>query len=117
MNARRAFRKFLRNLIGAGSDLDGAELMFGELAGNGAQHGTGSVTLTLGRDGDELTLSVEDAGGWKSDDPCASPPDPHQPRGRGLFFVRAMARRSRSDCCDGPATFVLPLTVANPRFF
>lgn len=40
---------------------DDAELIASELVANALRHGTGPVTITLGRAGDHLLLAVEDA--------------------------------------------------------
>src|SRR5271154_7123003 len=78
MQARRAFKRFVQVLAAATSDLAGAELIFGELAANGVEHGRGTTTLVLSRSGDELVLSVAPGDGWTPPEPPASRPSPGQ---------------------------------------
>jgi anti-sigma regulatory factor (Ser/Thr protein kinase) len=110
MQARRAFKRFVHGLAATTSDLAGAELIFGELASNGVEHGSGTTTLVLSRSGDELVLSVAPGDGWAPPGPSASKPSPEQTRGRGWFFVRSLARRVDS-APGSPTRIILPLQL------
>jgi anti-sigma regulatory factor (Ser/Thr protein kinase) len=110
MNARRAFRALVRGLAISPSDVDGAELIFGELAANGVEHGAGRMTLVLGHAGGELVLSIHVDGDWIYPVQSADVPTPSQARGRGLFFVRSIARRIEASS-DRLTHIVLPVTL------
>jgi anti-sigma regulatory factor (Ser/Thr protein kinase) len=111
MRARRAFKEFLLGLAGRSSDVAGAELIFGELAANGVEHGRGSTTLVLWRDGEELTLSVQRGDNWLLPDAAGEAPSPSQTRGRGLFFIRSIARRIDIATSGAPTRIVLPVAL------
>jgi hypothetical protein len=110
MQARRAFKATICSLAISPSDVDGAELIFGELAANGVEHGAGRMTLVLSRDARELVLSIHVGGDWVYPAPCTGSPDPAQARGRGLFFVRSIARRIEA-VSDSLTNIVLPVTL------
>ena len=111
MKARRAFERLLRDISAPPSDVAGSELIFGELVANGMEHGTGTVTLALARRGADLVLSVCDEGGWAFSSSVNEAPPPSQLRGRGLFFVRAVARCVKCSDHDRSTHVVLPITV------
>jgi anti-sigma regulatory factor (Ser/Thr protein kinase) len=111
MEARRAFRQFVRAVAAPPSDVPGAELIFGELAANSAEHGAGVMTIALCRDGIDLVLSVRDAGAWLPGVAAADRPEPSQLRGRGLFFVRWIARSVEKSASGTAARIVLPVTL------
>ena len=111
MRARRSFKRFARDLATASSDLAGAELIFGELAANGVEHSRGEMTLVLAQDDAELVLLVYHGDDWVPPAVASTrAPPPMQPRGRGLFFIRAIARRI-DDPQGTPSRIVLPLTL------
>ncbi len=109
MRARRAFARLIREIAAPQSDVDGAELIFGELAANGVEYGPGVVTIALHRTGDELALSVH--GGSRFTGLLAPRPGLAQPRGRGLFIIQSVAARVEPTQPGGPATIVLPVRL------
>ena len=86
--------------------LDTALLLVSELVGNAVRYGVEPITLDVGRDGDELTIGVSDAGPQLPQMPAA-PPDLQvttsagvadnaaaQPvGGRGLRLIETLADR------------------------
>ncbi len=111
MDARKDFARLVRSLAVPPSDVDGAELIFGELAANGVEHGVGTVTLAVRRDGDDLVLTVDDEGHGFAEQLRRENPGPTTARGRGLFFVRSIARRVDLSGHGSPATIVLPVRI------
>jgi len=110
--ARRAFALCIRSLTVAPSDIIGSEVIFGELAANGLEHGKGNVTLILWRQGTSLLLSARDEGGWCPGDGPATLPEPHTEHGRGLFFLDAFGRRIHESTSDQQIRVLLPVTLA-----
>jgi anti-sigma regulatory factor (Ser/Thr protein kinase) len=111
MAARKDFARLVRSLAVPPSDVDGAELIFGELAANGVEHGAGTVTLVVRRDGNDLVLMVDDEGRGFVERLLRGAPVASTPRGRGLFFVRSLARRVDPAAHGRPATILLPVRV------
>jgi anti-sigma regulatory factor (Ser/Thr protein kinase) len=111
MAARKEFARLVRSLAVPPSDVDGAELIFGELAANGVEHGAGTVTLAVRRDGSDLVLTVDDEGRGFAERLPRGAPAASTPRGRGLFFVRSLARRVDPAGQGRPATILLPVRV------
>jgi anti-sigma regulatory factor (Ser/Thr protein kinase) len=87
---RRDARRFLEAQADAGrSDLDGAELVVGELVANAVLHGAPPFGVCIDWDNDPPMLCVVDRG-------CGMPPvypapGPDSETGRGLLIVRALA--------------------------
>jgi anti-sigma regulatory factor (Ser/Thr protein kinase) len=111
MAARKEFARLVRSLAVPPSDVDGAELIFGELAANGVEHGAGTVTLVVRRDGRELVLTVDEEGRGFAEPLLRGAPVAATPRGRGLFFVRSLALRVDPAGHGRPATILLPVRV------
>jgi anti-sigma regulatory factor (Ser/Thr protein kinase) len=111
MAARKEFARLVRALAVPPSDVDGAELIFGELAANGVEHGAGTVTLTVRSDGHDLVLTVDDEGHGFAEELRGETPVSSTPRGRGLFFVRSIARNVDLAGHGRPATILLPVRV------
>jgi serine/threonine-protein kinase RsbW len=89
--ARRAFRTEIEQYAAAGSDVDGAELIFVELLSNVIRHGAGAAGVLL-RWCDRCTLLVvTDAGRGFGDRRHAAFPEPLAERGRGLALVAALS--------------------------
>jgi anti-sigma regulatory factor (Ser/Thr protein kinase) len=109
--ARKDFARLVRSMALPPSDVGGAELIFGELAANGVEHGAGTVTLVVRRDGNDLVLTVEDEGPGFAGELRRKAPVASTPRGRGLFFVRSLARRVEAAGRGRPATILLPVRV------
>jgi anti-sigma regulatory factor (Ser/Thr protein kinase) len=89
--ARRSFRTEIERYAAAGSDLDGAELIFVELVSNVIRHGDGTGDVSL-RWCDRCTLLVvtdtgRGFGVWRR----PAFPETLAERGRGLALVAALS--------------------------
>jgi len=85
-DARTAFVAYLRSRASADSDLDAAELIFGELVGNVVKHAPGPITIELVWDSESPTLRIADRGpGF--DLRTMLPADLMAEGGRGLFLA------------------------------
>lgn len=73
----------------AGSDLDGAELVVGELLANAVQHGAPPYGICVDWHDDPPILCVVDRG--RGMRPLYPAPGPASEHGRGLLLVRALA--------------------------
>jgi anti-sigma regulatory factor (Ser/Thr protein kinase) len=111
MAARKEFARLVQALAVPPSDVDGAELIFGELAANGVEHGAGTVTLAVRREDHDLILTVDDDGHGFAEQLRQETPVPSNARGRGLFFIRSIARRVDLAGHGRPATILLPVRV------
>lgn len=84
-----------------------------EVAANAIQHGGGRGRLRLWTHDHQLIVEVSDPGG-RIDDPLPGhlPPDPHTPRGHGLWLTRQLCdlvqTRSGSGGCTQRLHFFLP---------
>lgn len=88
VRSRRAFRDTLVSLATPDSDVDAAELIFGELVANTLRHARGPVEVRLDVDG-HAQLVVRDRGpGFV---PAPREAGDHDEHGRGLFIVRCLA--------------------------
>lgn len=112
---RRSVVKYLRELAGPGADIDGAELIVGELLANVVRHAPGPFELRVGRDRDHAVFQVRDRG---SGQPFPPPPaDLLETRGHGLRLVGALARKIEVNCTPGKGTTVtveLPVPLRRP---
>jgi anti-sigma regulatory factor (Ser/Thr protein kinase) len=108
--ARRAFQELVSRLALPSSDVAAAEIIFGELVSNGLEHGHGKVTATLRRSDELLILTVADEGRGVPEVVALGTPGTHQLRGRGLYFVRSLARLV--DTAGGEVRVVLPVDAA-----
>jgi signal transduction histidine kinase len=109
-NARAIFQRYLTTQVEASSDIDGAELIFGELLGNVARHAPGAIDVRLRWNGPTAILEVADDG------PGYSVEDVHLPGElaescRGLFLVSSFGRdlRVRTDGRRTTTTVTLPV--------
>jgi anti-sigma regulatory factor (Ser/Thr protein kinase) len=109
-SAREEFGEYLRaNADMAASDYDGSLVIFGELVSNAVEHGNGGVSVGLYRDGNDAVLRVADEGpGFER---AATTPHPRDARGRGLFFVRALARKVTIAVGTSTVEVVLPVSL------
>ncbi|HEX3464334.1 MAG TPA: ATP-binding protein [Candidatus Elarobacter sp.] len=83
-------RRFLEEQAdGSHSDLDGAELVVGELLANAVRHGAPPFGVCIDWHEDPPMLCVVDRGPGMR--PLYPAPDPQSERGRGLLLVRALA--------------------------
>lgn len=110
--ARRGFGNLLRSIATNSSDVMSCELIFGELAANGLEHGKGDVTLTLWREGRRLVLAARDKGGWSPGERHRDLPEPLTDRGRGLFFADSFGSLMREPAHASEVRVVLPATLS-----
>jgi hypothetical protein len=113
-NARRIFQRYLAAQVEAGSDLYGAELIFGELLGNVARHAPGAIDVRLRWNGPVGILEVADDG------PGYSVADVHLPGDfaescRGLFLVTSFGRDLAVRCEQGRTFTTVTLPVKRRR--
>jgi anti-sigma regulatory factor (Ser/Thr protein kinase) len=86
---RRAVRQFLAAEAAPESDLDGAEIIVGELVSNVILHAPGPIGLYVSWSGETAVLIVSDRGhGIPKVRAC---PDGNDECGRGLLIVEALA--------------------------
>lgn len=98
----------------AGSDLEAAALIFGELVGNVVRHAPGPISLELFWDGDTAVLRVIDKGPGFDWNGAAALPELFAESGRGLFIAHNAARRLRVRRVAGngtEATAWLPVSL------
>ena len=114
-NARNIFQRYLTTQVDAGcSDVDGAELIFGELLGNVARHAPGSIEVRLRWNGLVAILEVGDCGpGYEIED-VHLPGDFAESR-RGLFLVAAFGSDLRVRHHGGRTTTTVTLPVTRRR--
>jgi anti-sigma regulatory factor (Ser/Thr protein kinase) len=87
---RQEFREVLRMYGDPSGDLDGAELIFGELLGNVVRHAPGRITIRLEWDRIFPTLVVHDEEEVFAV-ACDLPTDPLHESGRGMFIISRLA--------------------------
>ncbi len=109
-NARAIFQRYLTAQVDPSSDVDGAELIFGELLGNVARHAPGAIDVRLRWNGTVAILEVADEGPGYSVDHVQLPGDFAESR-RGLFLVTAFGRdlAVRSEAGRTTTTVTLPV--------
>ena len=116
---RRDVRRFLEAQADVRrSDLDGAELVVGELLANAVLHGAPPFGVCVDWSDDLPVLCVVDRGGGM---PAVYPaPGPDSETGRGLLIVRALAGALTIDSTRGAKTgtrvvVTLPVHRAAPQ--
>ena len=113
-NARAIFQRYLASQVDPGSDVDGAELIFGELLGNVARHAPGAIDVRLRWNGPVAILEVGDSGPGYAIDDVHLPGDFAESR-RGLFLVAAFGRDLRVCHNDGRTITTVTLPVTRRR--
>ena len=113
-NARTIFQRYLTSQVEPGSDVDGAELIFGELLGNVARHAPGAIDVRLRWNGLVAILEVGDSGPGYAIDDVHLPADFAESR-RGLFLVAAFGRDLRVCRRDGRTVTTVTLPVTRRR--
>jgi signal transduction histidine kinase len=113
-NARAIFQRYLTSQVDAGSDVDGAELIFGELLGNVARHAPGAIDVHLRWNGPVAILEVGDSGPGYAIDDVHLPADFAESR-RGLFLVAAFGRDLRVCHREGRTITTVTLPVTRRR--
>ena len=112
--ARAIFQRYLTAQVDPSSDIDGAELIFGELLGNVARHAPGAIDVRLRWNGPVAILEVGDSGpGYMIDD--VQLPGEFAESRRGLFLVAAFGRDLRVRHHDGRTTTTVTLPVTRRR--
>jgi anti-sigma regulatory factor (Ser/Thr protein kinase) len=116
LRQRRAFRNSLASLAKPDSDIDAAELIYGELVANTVRYARGAVEARLEvSDGDPPVLVVRDHGPGLRVHPWAPHRDPYAESGRGLGLVELLAREIAVDDADGGGTVVRATLPVTPR--
>jgi anti-sigma regulatory factor (Ser/Thr protein kinase) len=110
-NARIIFQRYLAAQAAAGSDVYGAELIFGELLGNVARHAPGAIDVHLRWNGAVAILEVSDHGPGYSVDDVRLPGDYAESR-RGLFLVSSFGRDLKVRHENGRTTTTVTLPVS-----
>jgi signal transduction histidine kinase len=113
-NARAIFQRYLTSQVDPDSDVDGAELIFGELLGNVARHAPGAIDVRLRWNGPVAILEVGDSGpGYAIDD--VHLPGELAESCRGLYLVAAFGRDLRVRHHEGHTTTTVTLPVRRSR--
>jgi anti-sigma regulatory factor (Ser/Thr protein kinase) len=116
-NARVIFQRYLAAQAAAESDVEGAELIFGELLGNVARHAPGAIDVRLRWNGTIAILEVVDHGPGYSIDDVRLPSDFAESR-RGLFLVSSFGRdlrvRHENGCTTTTVTLPVTRRLAGP---
>ncbi len=96
--ARADFRRHLAQMCAPGSDLGGAEIVFGELVTNALRYsGTGATAEVLCH-GDRITLEIEDGGaGFDAESVAGRARRPDECGGRGFEIARRLSRKVSVD--------------------
>jgi len=87
-NARRIFRTYLVANTTADSDVDGAEMIFGELVANVSRHAPGRIDVELTWMDGGAVLEIRDRG--KGFDFAVALPDEDAESTRGLYIVSVL---------------------------
>jgi anti-sigma regulatory factor (Ser/Thr protein kinase) len=115
LRERHAFRIELTRIAQPPSDVDAAELIYGELVANTVRHARGAVEVRLEHaDSQRAVLVVLDHGPGLKDAPAHPRPDPLAESGRGLAIVEMLACNVAVEGAEGGGTIVratLPITA------
>lgn len=90
--ARREFVALLRREAAPTSDVQAAEIVFGELVGNALRHAPGRIRVAVRWKGTSPVLCVRDSGD-RFDVERRLPADPLCEGRRGLYIVLRLSRR------------------------
>lgn len=117
LQARRAFRDRLASLAEPPSDIDAAELIYGELVANTVRYANGgAVEAALEvHDGDAPVLTVRDHGPGFHVEPWPPHRDPYAESGRGLGLVELLAREVNVGTADDGGTVIRATLPVKPR--
>jgi anti-sigma regulatory factor (Ser/Thr protein kinase) len=116
LRQRRSFRECLTALSEPPSDVDAAELIYGELVANTVRHARGDVEARLEmHDGDAPVLVVRDHGPGLHVHPWSPHRDPYAESGRGLGLVELLARDVEVDSTRGGGTVIRATLPVTPR--
>jgi anti-sigma regulatory factor (Ser/Thr protein kinase) len=104
-NARRIFRSYLAAHATSDSDIDGAEIIFGELVANVARHAPGRIDVRLAWVDNSAVLEIRDQGAGF--DFAVALPDEDAESTRGLYIVSVLGEKlSHIADADGNRVFV-----------
>jgi anti-sigma regulatory factor (Ser/Thr protein kinase) len=116
LQERRAFRDCVASLAEPASDVDGAELIYGELVTNTVRYAKGAVEVRLELEDHHLpVLVVRDHGPGLRVHPWTPRRDPYAESGRGLGIVELLAREVAVRDADGGGTVVRATLPVTPR--
>jgi signal transduction histidine kinase len=115
LRERRTFRIQLIRIAQPPSDVDAAELIYGELVANTVRHARGAVEVRLEHaDSHRPVLVVRDHGPGLHPAPAESHRDPFAESGRGLAIVEKLACNVAVEGAEDGGTIVratLPITA------
>ncbi|GAC1573666.1 MAG: hypothetical protein NVS3B7_05180 [Candidatus Elarobacter sp.] len=116
LQERRTFRAHLVALAQPPSDLDAAELIYGELVANTVRYARGDVEVRLEHeDARPPVLVVRDQGPGLHCRPWTPRGDPFAESGRGLAIVEMLAHDVNVDCPAGGGTVVRATLPVSPQ--
>ena len=115
LGQRRAFRECLAALAEPQSDVDAAELIYGELVANTVRYARGPVEVRLELVGRAPVLVVRDHGPGLRTRPRSPRRDPYAESGRGLGIVELLAREVAVEDADGGGTVVRATLPVVPK--
>jgi anti-sigma regulatory factor (Ser/Thr protein kinase) len=116
LRQRRAFRECLTSIAEPSSDVDAAELIYGELVANTVRYANGAVEVRLELvDHHPPTLIVRDHGPGLRCHPWTPRRDPYAESGRGLGIVELLARDVAVDQPEGGGTMIRAVLPVTPR--
>ena len=116
LRQRSAFRECLTSIAEPASDVDGAELIYGELVANTVRYANGSVEVRLELvDSKPPVLVVRDHGPGLLRYPRTPRRDPYAESGRGLGIVALLARHVAVEHAAGGGTEVRAVLPVTPR--
>jgi len=117
LGQRRAFRSCLSSIAEHdASDIDAAELIYGELVANAMRHAKGAVEARLElENSDSAVLTVRDHGPGMHVYPWTPHRDPYAESGRGLAIVELLARETAVESAEDGGTIVRATLPVRPR--
>lgn len=116
LRQRRAFGECLTSLAEPPSDVEAAELIYGELVANTVRYANGAVEVRLELvDHHPPVLVVRDHGPGLRCRPVNPRRDPYAESGRGLGIVELLARDVAVDDAEGGGTVVRAVLPVTPR--
>jgi anti-sigma regulatory factor (Ser/Thr protein kinase) len=116
LRQRRAFRECLTSIAEPASDVDAAELIYGELVANTVRYANGAVEVRLELvDSKPPVLVVRDHGPGLRCHPWTPRRDVYAESGRGLGIVELLAREVNVGDADGGGTVVRAVLPVSPR--
>ena len=116
LRQRRAFRECLSSIAEPSSDVDAAELIYGELVANTVRYANGAVEVQLELvDHMPPVLVVRDHGPGLRCHPWSPHRDPFAESGRGLGIVELLARDVAVQDAEDGGTVIRAVLPVMPR--